>query len=142
MGLRVVVSAMPRALTTPDRWWVGLTRAGNTRHAFITGPDGMGMRDLDTLGGTGSSAIGINDAGQVVGDYFTAGDVSHAFITGANGMGMKDVGIAGGYYSTARGINDAGQVVGCLKAKVLPTLSLQALMGRVQETSALWARLV
>ncbi len=70
------------------------------------------MRDLGTLGGTGSSAIGINDAGQVVGDYFTAGDVSHAFITGPNGMGMRDVGIVGGYYSTARGINDAGQVVG------------------------------
>ena len=25
--------------------------AGGTSHAFITGPDGMGMRDLGTLGG-------------------------------------------------------------------------------------------
>ncbi len=38
-------------------------------HAFITGPNGMGMR---SLGGQYSAAFGINDAGQVVGhDYAT-----------------------------------------------------------------------
>ena len=41
--------------------------AGDATHAFITGPDGMGMRDLGTLGGTDSYAAGINDAGQVAG---------------------------------------------------------------------------
>src|SRR3954454_1061788 len=42
--------------------------AGGAFHAFITGPNGMGMRDLGTLSGRiddSSAANGINDAGQV-----------------------------------------------------------------------------
>ena len=31
--------------------------AGGASHAFITGPDGMGMRDLGTLGGTDSVCL-------------------------------------------------------------------------------------
>ena len=34
--------------------------------AFITGPDGVGTRDLGSLGGQGSHASAINEAGQVV----------------------------------------------------------------------------
>ena len=81
-------------------------------HAFITGPNGLGMTDLGTLGGGESIALGINDAGRVAGYSVTATGAVHAFITGPNGMGMTDLGTLGGGSSIALGINDTGQVVG------------------------------
>jgi probable HAF family extracellular repeat protein len=59
-----------------------LTSNEMAHHAFITGADGEGMIDLDTLGGAESWAAGINDSGQVVGSSETAGGKQHAFIAG------------------------------------------------------------
>jgi probable HAF family extracellular repeat protein len=80
--------------------------------AFITGPNGVGVTYIGVLGANRSSATGINNAGQVVGDSTTTDGSHHAFITGPNGMGMTDLGTLGGDYSSADGINDAAQVVG------------------------------
>lgn len=88
------------------------TTVGST-HAFLTGPNGIGMADLGTLGGSSSGAYGINASGQVVGYAQTNTGDYHAFITGPNGMGMTDLGsLGGGSYSDAYGINASGQVAG------------------------------
>ncbi|WON75490.1 hypothetical protein [Nitrosospira sp. Is2] len=71
-------------------------------------------KELIKLGNLGrtppaTTAEGINDAGQVVGQSFTT-DPFHpqrAFITGPNGIGMTDLGTLNAY-----AINSAGQVVG------------------------------
>jgi len=82
-------------------------------HAFITGPNGVGMADIGTLGGSESIAYSINDSGQVVGYSLMPGDTGvHAFVTGPNGVGMTDLGALGGRISYAYNINDSGQVVG------------------------------
>jgi probable HAF family extracellular repeat protein len=83
-------------------------------HTVITGPNGVGMTNLDMLGAAYSSAIGINNAGQVTGDYRSSPESSlRSFITGPNGVGMKDLGMLPyGDFSTATGINNAGRVVG------------------------------
>ncbi|PTQ74710.1 putative secreted protein with PEP-CTERM sorting signal [Nitrosomonas oligotropha] len=82
--------------------------------AFITGPNGIGMTDLGTLGGVGSGAVSINNSGQVAGISYMAGDdvTKHAFITGPDGNGMMDLGTLGGNYSGVSGINNFGQLVG------------------------------
>ena len=109
----MVTTALLLTSTTPGRWWVSLAWLGALSHAFITGPNGMGMRDLGNLGGGYSGASGINDAGQVSGYSYTAAGGYGAFITGPDGMGMRDLGtLIGGGTSLASGINDAGQVVG------------------------------
>lgn len=74
--------------------------------------------DLGTLGGTQSSAAGINESGQVAGSSGSADNSVRAFLwtdTNSNGQSdpgeMIDLGTLGGPNSTAQGINESGQVV-------------------------------
>jgi probable HAF family extracellular repeat protein len=98
------------------------TTAGGPFHAFITGPNGVGMADLGTLGGSSSGAGGINAAGQVAGSATTASGDDHLFITGPNGVGITDLGTLGGTTTTIEvgGINAAGQVVGSVAYHLTP----------------------
>jgi probable HAF family extracellular repeat protein len=90
---------------------------GGATHAFVTGPNGVGMTDLhpfELTPGSSSFATAINNSGQVTGgawdDDHTA--LPSTFITGPNGAGMTDLGTFGGLTSNPSGINDSGQVVG------------------------------
>lgn len=89
------------------------TTSGDS-HAFITGPDGVGMTDLGTLGGSSSDAKTINDLGQIAGTFRPAVDsfIAHAFITSPDAAGMTDLGTFGKVSVIVQGMNNSGQVAG------------------------------
>jgi probable HAF family extracellular repeat protein len=68
------------------------------------------VKDLGTLGGVESRALGINELGQAVGAAQRADGATHAFLF--NGSTLKDLGTVGGASSVATDINRSGQVVG------------------------------
>ena len=66
---------------------------------------------LGTLGGRLTTAVDLNNAGQVVGHALTKRGESHAFLH--TGGSLVDLGtLPGGRQSAAHAINDSGHVVG------------------------------
>ena len=90
---------------------------GGVGHAFLyTG--GMGMKDLGTLGGSQSIAVGVNNMGYVVGeaDCIEQGNVSaHAFLYRDGRMidlnAVTDR-VVGWVLQRAAAINDSNQIAG------------------------------
>jgi probable HAF family extracellular repeat protein len=107
-----------------------ITASGET-HAFLKNP-GQKMKDLGTLGGTGSLGIkysiatGINDKGQVVGTSiidFESGDSIYApFLYSGDAMTVLNVpDLDAGAYTMKwwpNGINNSGEVVGAVEDPV------------------------
>lgn len=79
--------------------------------AAVGGPRAI---DMGTLGGNTSTAIAVNDSGQVAGySAVTPGtyDPQHAF-SWTLGGGMVDLGTLGGSESQAAALNSSGEIVG------------------------------
>jgi probable HAF family extracellular repeat protein len=80
---------------------------GGQYHAFVS--SGSSPTDLGTLGGSSSSALSINDHGQIVGDSYVSGDASYrGFIVNSGSMSA----LSGPDYLRASAINNAGTVAG------------------------------
>ncbi len=89
------------------RHYVGSGRYMAFRHT----PGANAPLALGTLGGNSSAALGINDAGWVVGDSIDETNYTKAFLW-RPGVGMLNLGAPPGFISTAQALNNAGQIVG------------------------------
>jgi probable HAF family extracellular repeat protein len=76
-------------------------------------PNPNSVKTLPTLGGPYGWALGINNAGQVVGQSQVSATkyAFHAFLW-SEAAGIRDLGTLGGTESSAWAINNGGQVVG------------------------------
>jgi probable HAF family extracellular repeat protein len=122
--------------------WAYFGNPASAYHPFIINADHTKFTDLGTLGGSNGQALGIDDAGQVVGSADTADGQRHAFVTGPHGTGMTDLNSLvhlpfGNILTDATGINNRGQiiVVGIIPepetyAMLMAGLALVAFMSR------------
>lgn len=103
-----IASAKPNALSSPFP---------GQPEAFLWTRE-AGFRFLGTGGRDGSHSLDINNAGQVVGGFYSPQPtpqpgiyLQHAFLWSGE-KGLQDLGHLGGYISEALSINSLGEVVG------------------------------
>lgn len=82
---------------------MGAAQAAPTRFSAV---------DLGTIGGSGSAAYGLNDAGTVVGYGFTAASSGSYQAVAASAGALQALPGLSGAYSEARAINASGQIAG------------------------------
>ena len=68
------------------------------------------VTSFQPFGSTSSQALGINNLGDIVGDYFDAGGAMHGYLDVGGAFTSFDP--TGSTATTANGINDNGQIVG------------------------------
>ncbi len=87
---------------------VGFYKTGGNFTAFTD--VGGTITSFQALGAVSTQALGVNDLGQIVGDYFTPSGSMFGFVD--NGGIFTTLDPPGATSSSADGINDLGQVVG------------------------------
>jgi hypothetical protein len=68
--------------------------------------NGGAFSNVDFPGATGTQAIAVNDAGQIVGNYFDAASTEHGYVSSAGVFTAID--FPGAISTAAAGINAAG----------------------------------
>jgi uncharacterized membrane protein len=81
---------------------VAFTRFAHAQYSFTT---------LDAPNGTSTSAYGINNTGQIVGEYLSGG-MNHAFLLQGSTFTTEDYPGASGWGTVLFGINDSGVMIG------------------------------
>jgi len=82
--------------------------------------DGTVTTDIGTLGGPGTNAVDLNDAGQVTGRSMLSSGLEHGFVW-RSGSGMVDLGVLPGASASAgAAINNRGVVAGTSSGSLTP----------------------
>jgi hypothetical protein len=85
-------------------------------HAYVLDGAGLSVFDYPAVGVTSTNAVGINDAGTIVGTYVQYGAL-HAFRRDRDGIASIDV--PGASQTVAGGINNRGWIVGAYESNGL-----------------------